>query len=104
MKKKELRFALMLDEKRDEVFIMVDYDVISEGLWEKNGKWEDCYRLELGNFQPQLISKFEDWSKGKSFELTGIGKFKGKKHTYNEIAVFKMKQAVMERDKRIKLK
>jgi len=105
MKKKELRFSLMFNEKLARLMIMIDPNFIADFLAEdENGKWVEYYQLCLEKQPWIFIAKFSEWSKGKEFTLEGQKENKGKLFHYNKETVKKMKKAVMKRDKRIKLK
>ena len=55
---KKYRFSLFIEEKKKEVFIMVDADIIMEVIFkDKNGKWVGGMALAFGN-KYQEISSF----------------------------------------------
>jgi len=94
------RFSLMLDEKTDKCFILVDKGIITESIFKKDGEWVGGLQLVLEPVNWIFISEFKEWSKGKSFVIKG----NNKEFFFSEKDVSNMKKAVMERDKRLKIK
>jgi len=97
---KKYRFSLFIDEKKKPI-IMIDADIIMECLFKnEKSEWVGGYALALGNKYTE-IAPFSKWSKAK--EMTISNKENGFNYHFDKDEVIKMKKAIMERDKRIKL-
>lgn len=97
----KMRMALMFDDDKKEFFVMVDHDLITEGIWNFDGKWEGGMCMSIrGSHKWHHIASFKEWWKLPKIVIEGR---KNETYSLDENETLKLKQAVIERDKRIKL-
>jgi len=93
--KKDLRFALMFDEFTKKPFIMVDADIITEGIGRFKGKWQGFYVMP-NNPRFILLAYFKEWKEfDRPMEL--LNKDNGYREIFKKSEWDKMRKAVKDR-------